>query len=216
MGARQMGLVTKITGVINDVPFAAEGIGMSTPDTGHSSIELKFSNELRNFVPLLCKTWKCKHCKSVALPTNCNENFFAELLDRGEKILEHTTIEYPFANDKILATSICMRPEPTKQVVYQTRLGTYSGPIDIVEQLPFDDHIYPAGRGRAIAESVRRVVRKDGTEIAIKYTDQIIFSEQYELPSKLVIRYGGGAIWVPEELTLKLKTQTLLEEVVSP
>ena len=98
------------------------------------------------------------------------------------------------------------RPRPDERLVRQTRLGTYTGPVDVVEQLPFDVYVYPDGPGRATSESERRVVRRDGTEICVRYTDHILFPNQYELDREFVVTMGGESVWVSEDLTFRLDT----------
>ena len=114
---------TRITGMINGVEFSCEGSGTGWPTEGRSKSFLRFSNQIDGFVPLLCKSWKCNGHKPIAVPLPGYENPFAKYLDEGGNIFTQTSIKYPFKNDEIVATSLCKRMQPGKQIVVQTRVG---------------------------------------------------------------------------------------------
>lgn len=199
-------LETQIAGIINGTKFTCEGSGISELGTGTSSAIIKFGNRIPNFTPLLCKSWKCVTHPPIAKPPEGDDNFFKMLVERGEKIYTFTIIKYPFAKDQILCTSVCYRPQSDRQVVNQTRMGTYSGPIDIVSQKPFEEYIEPCGNGKAIALSEREVVRSNGEIIKIKYNTEIFFPKAYRLPCVTIIRNEGTAVWSNEKLTFTLNT----------
>lgn len=197
---------THIAGIINGTKFTCEGSGTSEFGTGTSSAVIKFSNSIPNFTPVLCKSWKCNTHPPVAQPPEGEENFFKKLVERGEKIHTFTIIRYPFAQDQLLCTSVCYRPQTDRQVVHQTRMGTYSGPIDIVSQKPFEEYIEPCGNGKAIALSEREVVRSNGEIIRIKYHTEMFFPKAFRLPYVTIIRNEGTAVWSNEKLTFTLNT----------
>ena len=58
-------------------------------------------------------------------------------------MIDRAIIEYPFPNSVVTMSSVLHRPGPDLQHVYQTRVGTYTGPTDIVEQLPYTMEITP-------------------------------------------------------------------------
>jgi hypothetical protein len=207
MTGKHFELETRVTGTINGVDFVAEGTGESVEGSGRSNATLKFSNLTPNFTPMLCKSWACKHHESLARIADGTKNIFAKILDQGGTIYATTLIQYPFDQDMIIATSMCTRPAPGKQVVRQTRLGTYSGPIDIIQQLPFVSHFYPAGPGKAKAESMRQVVRRNGEKISIRYSEEYMFPEEFQLSGEIIVTYSGSAIWTPDTLTFKLETE---------
>jgi hypothetical protein len=160
---------------------------------------------------MLCKTWNCKNHAPAARMLPSGLNPLGEFLDRGGRIMEYMIIEYPFTGDAILVTSACERPTVDLQVVYQTRVGNYTGPVDIVEQLPFDIEMFPVGRGTATGSSVRKVVRSNGEQLPIHYLDQIFFSHDFELSYPLIVGIGGEASYLSDELKFVLRTDAALK-----
>lgn len=187
-----MQLFTTVVGKINGTDFRAEGRG-ECPELGRSHGELRFDKRIPKFTPMLCKSWTCKHHLHIARTSLSEVNPLAGFLDRGGRVMEYTTIEYPLAEDKILVTSICERPQPDLQVIYQTRLGNYTGPFDIVEQLPFNITLTSVKPGLAEGFSVRQVVRVNGERISIRYYDQVFFSHDFTLPFQLSFKISGEA-----------------------
>ena len=124
---------------------------------------LTFDSVLHNFTPLLCASWKCKHHPSVVSELS---NPIAEFLINGGTVVEQTVIEYPFPDSVVVMSSVLRRPHPQEQHVYQTRVGTYHGPTDIVALRPYVMQIEPAGSSQATAVSIRRAVRSNGDETA--------------------------------------------------
>ena len=186
-----MKLKTHITGNINGGAF--ECIGEGELHDGRSNSTLTFNNELVRYTPMYGKSWKCKNHMTDSILVNRpgQINPLSEFLDKGGKILSHTIIRYPYENSIILATSILDRPVADEQHLYQTRVGTFNGPTDILEERPFVEHIIPTGRGRALSYSVRQVVRENGEIIEITYQDELSFSDNFTLPFSLSIAIGG-------------------------
>jgi hypothetical protein len=201
-------LLTTVVGNINGVDFRAEGVSRCL-EPGHTVGELQFDKAIPNFTPMLCKSWQCKQHPPQAKMTYCEGNPIADFLDDGGRILEYTTIEYPQVGDKILVTSVCERPDLEVQTVYQTRVGTYSGPVDIIDQMPYDIEIDFDGPGRAHGSSVRTVVRANGEKISIRYEDEYFFSGGFTLPHSLTFKLSGEATYHPDESRYVLDTYVL-------
>ena len=195
-------LVTDIAGEINGSAFACHGTGAVGPD-GTTHATLAFDRALRDFTPMLCKSWQCKHHIVLGLP---DDNPLVEYVTAGGHIMDRTIIEYPYPNSVIVMTSVLRRPTPSLQHVYQTRVGTYTGPTDIVEQLPYTMHISPAGPGRAAADSVRQVRRSTGEIIDLNYIEDLYFTDGFTLPEPLGIEIAGTAAYNPALLTYQLDT----------
>lgn len=201
-----MRLLTTVAGKINEADFRAEGQS-ECPELGRSLGELRFNKRIPNFTPMLCRSWTCKQHFHIARIALSEANPLAVFLDSGGRIMEYTTIEYPSTEDKILVTSTCVRPQPGLQVVYQTRVGNYAGPFDIVEQLPFNVELTPIRPGFAEGFSVRQVVRSNGERILIRYYDQIFFSHNFALSLPLSFEISGEANYLADELRFVLNTQ---------
>lgn len=188
-----MKLKTHISGNINGGAFECSGDGEWRD--GHSVSTLNFHNELVRFTPMYGKSWKCKHHLSTRMTTAEQEagkvNPLSDLLDDRGKILGNTVIRYPFENSVILATSIVHRPVEDEQHLYQTRVGAFNGPLDIVKELPFVESIIPAGPGRALGYSVRQVIRESGDIIEVTYQDEFLFSDNFTLPFAMTISISG-------------------------
>ena len=94
-------LRTRISGHINGQRFECSGEGEAFSD-GRTKSELTFDSALRNFTPMLCASWKCKHHPGfVADPINP----IAEFLGNGGKVVEQTVIEYRSFLDRWLFLS---------------------------------------------------------------------------------------------------------------
>lgn len=203
-----MRLLTTVVGRINGTDFRAEGES-ECPELGQSQGELRFNKKIPNFSPMLGGTWNCNNHVPVAEMLFPETNPLVGFLDGGGRIMEYTTVEFPITGDSILVTSICARPEPDVQVVYQTRVGDYTGPIDIVEQLPFDVELTPVKRGVATGFSMREVACADGDRMPIRHHDRIFFSDDFELPLPWSMEISGEADYFAEELRLVLNTRML-------
>lgn len=212
--SENINLTTSIAGNINRVEFTASGEGIASDD-GHSESWLRFSTRVPNFTPMLCKSWQCKHHQVIASLESDRANPLVRFLDEGGIIFDRTEVEYPRGNGRILMTSHISRPNPGIQAVFQTRIGEYSGPDDIVRQLPFDQITKPSGAGRAVSESVRRVMRSTGDTISIAYTEEVYFSPEFELPFSLITRIGGEATYDVGSLTFTLQTDVRSRELVA-
>lgn len=188
-----MKLKTHITGNINSSSF--ECIGEGEWRDGRSISTLTFYNDLVRFTPMYGKSWSCRHHPPKPMTMAEKEagkvNPLSDFLDAGGKIYGNTVIRYPFENSIILASSIVERPEEDEQHLYQTRVGTFNGPIDIVGEHPFVENIIPAGPGRAFGNSVRQVVRENGEVIEITYQDELFFSDSFILPYAMSIKITG-------------------------
>lgn len=182
--------VTTVVGKINGVDFRAEGQG-ECAEPGRAQGELHFNTRIPDFTAMLCKSWKCKQHTPIARMALSEPNPLADFLDSGGRIIEHTDIEYPNVEDHIQVTSICERPEDGLQTVYQTRIGHYTGRIDITEQLPFNLEITPQGPGKASGYSVRQLVLAGGSRMKILYRDKIRFSDRFELPYPMTVEISG-------------------------
>lgn len=167
VSADNIALVTSIAGKINGAEFTASGEGIADGH-GTSRSNLQFSRRIPKFTPMLCKSWQCKHHATVASLESGEANPLAKFLDEGGVILDRTDVEYPQSFGRIVMTSHLSRPEPGKQDLFQTRLGEYRGPDDIVRQLPFDFVVTLMGPGRARGKSIREVLRADGETIAME------------------------------------------------
>ena len=132
------------------------------------------------FTPLACSSWKCKGHVVAALVEP--ENPLHTYVLNGGSVLDRTVIHYPFEGSIILMTSITSQPTPSELYVYQTRVGTYTGPTDIVETPPFTIRYVPAGPGRALAHSVRNVVFQSGDSAEFVYRDELFFVDGFQLP----------------------------------
>ena len=193
--AERMKLTTRITGYINGSSFECSGEGEMS-DEGDSTSQLRFNTPLVRFTPKYGKSWQCGNHKKKKILTLGDAPFVVDnplslFLDEGGNILERTVIQFPYPNSIILATSITHRPDAEDQHLYQTRVGTFDGPTDIVEERPFTEHIIPAGTGRALGHSVRHVVRSNGEVIEIVYRDELLFSDNFTLPFGMAINISG-------------------------
>lgn len=202
-----MKLHSTVVGIINGSSFTAFGEAEGDTKKGLSSFRLRFSNPIHNFIPMLCKSWSCKNHSSLL---DTEENHLNAILKAGENIRFVTEIEYPYADSRIRCTGVISRPDADTQCVDQTRLGHYTGPIDIVEQIPFVGRVVPLGPGRAMEFSTRRVKRSNGEIIAINYTDTYEFPTEFTFGNSFNVNYGGKASWLANELTLALDTEVSL------
>ena len=134
-----MELTTHITGNINGSAFECHGTGKVRHD-GTTEAALTFDRPPLDFTPMLCKSWKCKQHLVLGLP---EDHPLVEHVNTGGRVIDRTIIEYPFANSVVTMSSVLHRPGPGHQHVYQTRVGTYTGPTDIAEQLPYTMEITP-------------------------------------------------------------------------
>jgi len=125
-------LKTHITGQINSSPFSCTEDGEW--NEGRCTGPLIFDRPLVGFSVIGCKTWRCKHHKFLADMESGNP--LTEHLVNGGKVFDRTIIQYPYENSLILMSSVAYRPSPNEQHVYQTRVGTYTGPIDFVKTFP--------------------------------------------------------------------------------
>lgn len=171
-------LKTHITGHINGSAFECTGEGEWS--NGESSSRLEFTRPLEGFTPLACSSWKCKGhvVKAVVDP----QNPLDEYVLGGGSVLDRTVIHYPFPNSLILMTSITKQHSPNELHLYQTRVGTYTGPTNIVETPPFSIRYVPAGPGRALAHSVRSVVFAGRQTAEFIYRDELFFDDSFTLP----------------------------------
>ena len=195
-------LITDIVGEINDSPFVCHGTGWVEPD-GTTSATLTFDRPLLGYTPMYGKSWKCSHHLRQALPDN---HPLAEYVTAGGHIMSRAVIKYPYPDSVILVTSLLRRPNPSLQHVYQTRVGTFTGPTDIVEQLPYIIHIDPTGVGRAVSHSVRQVRRGTGEIIDVNYIEDLYFADNFILPEPITIEIAGAARYDPVRLVYYLKT----------
>ncbi|MDE0706036.1 MAG: hypothetical protein OXH59_20160 [Rhodospirillaceae bacterium] len=110
------------------------------------------------------------------------QNPLDEYVLGGGSVLDRTVIHYPFPNSLILMTSITKQHSPNELHLYQTRVGTYTGPTNIVETPPFSIRYVPAGPGRALAHSVRSVVFAGRQTAEFIYRDELFFDDSFTLP----------------------------------
>jgi hypothetical protein len=195
MASSNLTLVTEISGVINGSAFTADGGGTWNASASRSSSRLSFDHAIDGFIPILCATWSCKHHPKLAEPRDGEKNPFSAILDAGATIGTVLTMTYPFGNDRIVAIGRIDRAKPGEQRARQTRVGWYSGPLDIIEQEPFAEHFSPAGPGRATGRSARTVRRANGSSFAIAYEWQISFPSQFALDKPFVVEYAPDSSW---------------------
>lgn len=198
-------LKTHITGQINGSAFECTGEGEWT--NGQSSSQLKFTRPLEGFTPLACASWKCKGHVVKALVDP--QNPLDEYVLGGGNILDRTIIHYPFQNSTILMTSITEQHSHNELHVYQTRVGIYTGPTDIVDTPQFTIRYVPTGPGRALAHSVRSVVFSDHRTEEFIYRDELFFTDGFELPYAFEVDIDAKGEYDTNEHILALNVNAL-------
>ena len=124
------------------------------------------------------------------------------------------TVGNPFPDSVVVMSSVLSRPNPEEQHVYQTRVGTYKGPTDIVELRPYIMQITPAGPGQAESHSIRRVVRSNGEFLRLVYKEKMFFSDGFSLPHPITISLEPDASYAEDRRTYFLNTQVGYKEGV--
>lgn len=166
-------LISFIAGNINGKYFTAIGQGIGSKKMGLLQGKVKFSQTFpfQSFTAYLCRTWKCKHHPCFAKEIENGINIYQRSKGNFDA---YTLVTYP-TGEKLSIISQVRNPDSKHQIVKQTRLGNYSGAIDIVEQLPYEDKIYPAGPGRIIIKGIRQVRRQNGELINIQWEEEVVF-----------------------------------------
>ena len=162
--------VSTIAGVINGAPFMARGQGFI--ENGQTKNRLDFMQQLERATPMMCSSWSCKHHKSYATFPNGAPNPLAVMLDQGVVIVTKTQALYPDYNGEIECVARILRTGGI-QLVEQTRLGAYEGPVDIIAQNSYSQEIRLVSPGLAVSDYERTVVRANGEHIMVRYVEEI-------------------------------------------
>lgn len=179
-------LLTFVSGSINGVEFSASGSGTADIKKGITRSYLEYTNFPKDFTPLKCKSWKCKHHPSVAEEIDGGMNLYT-ICKGNYDIFE--TIRYP-DNQAIYSSAKVRRIGPDRQVVISRFDGSCKGPTDIARTLPYQETLYPAGPGKAVLRGERSVSTKRGLEIKISWDGEVQFVDKTaELPFEEVISY---------------------------
>ncbi|WP_420436029.1 hypothetical protein [Candidatus Poriferisocius sp.] len=129
-----------------------------------------------------------------------------QYLNAGGRIVGSAVIKYPFRDSHIAVHSMLCRPRPDWQHLIQIREGRFTGPTDIVRQLPFDIEISPHGSNRAVTFSRPRVSRASGEIVELAATERLRFPDGLTLEEPLRIKLAGSASYDPVGLTFNLET----------
>ena len=198
-------LSTEIRGEINNESFACRGDGLAIQDEARALTRntLYFDKLLQGYTPLYNKCWSCVHHKPLALG---DEHPIVHYLNRGGRIVGEATIWYPFPNSRIEVESHLFRRRPDSQFMSQKRNGSFTGPTDIVEQLPYTIELSPDGSDRAVAISNPRVRRESGEVIEFTCSERLYFHDGLTLEESIKFRLSGSASFDFGQLIYRLGT----------
>jgi len=202
---------SSITGTINGVSYTATGSGYINSGEGEGFLTIVFSTLIPNYHPFLSPTWHCKHHPPFALELNGGINLF-QLTPEGYDY--YGTKVYPNGWGQITTSTQIRMTDATHMTSNDIRSGVYTGPIDIVQILPYSYIMSPAGAGKVSMTSTEIVIRSDGSKIESSVNTEIFFLSTATLPfeqrlSITTIDYS----WTPETLTYYLHTKATIEPV---
>jgi hypothetical protein len=199
-------LITTINGNINGVQFIGQGTGIGYPREGRTTGVTIFDKFPSDYTPSYGKCWKCVHHKSMALEISGGMNLYTL---GGGNYDSYYVETYP-TGETITVTAQVRTPQADLQIVTQNRTGTYTGPTDVVELLPFELIMHPAGHGKIVIDGDYNVVRSNGSQVNVKWYEEIYFVDpSVELPFEQILTFNPiKAIWSPENL--KYETEMIV------
>lgn len=186
-------LVTRIACIINGDQVFGEGRGKWDARTRTSHGVIQFTGQLQNFTAGYGNSWHCKHHYTPMPEETEGTNFFGQVVGAGHTLYVVTRMNFLGGKNTIVVSARVFRPENGVQVMEQTRVGEYTGPLDLVELRPYHEVILPNGPGRAGGSSYREVIAADGTMVQTWYDTEFYFPPQFVLPTPLHISYESDA-----------------------
>lgn len=184
--------ITHIKGAINGRAFTGEGKGSFDPTTAISEGRMVFQNFPGNYLPLLCRSWRCKHHPSVPP----KERPQLRLFPRRNYDLDETVIYTGGAAGEIHTTGKVREIAPDTTEAFSEFNGWYNGPLDVAAIPVHRETFTPIEQGGYHITGYRRVEMKDGTSVEVQWYgrltlllqegdqwEPITFTQEYRLIS---------------------------------
>ncbi len=200
--------ITHINGNINGRSFTGEGKGSFDTDTSVSEGRIVFLKFPNNYMPLLCRSWRCKHHPCVP-PKN---NPQLKLFPRRNYDLDETVIYISGASGKIHTTGKVREIFPETTEAFSEFNGWYNGPLDVATIPIHRETFTPIESGIYHICGYRMVEIKNKTTVETQWY------------GKLILHLQEGDEWNPlaftQEYQLKSwnwkwsETESILDKVV--
>jgi ribosomal protein S18 acetylase RimI-like enzyme len=186
--------ITHIAGNINGVEFWGEGEGVFDLNTSVSEGKIRFKDFPKNFLPILCRSWKCKHHSGIGIFPKRNYNMEKTMIYNNGKL------------GKIMTRGAVREISPNTTEAFSEFYGTYSGRLDIDEILIFRETYTPLGNDTYHITGYRKIKMKDGSIVEMDWYGRlkvfvedewkaVPFSQEYKVLHWSFERYGSIALF---------------------
>ncbi|MCS7103787.1 MAG: hypothetical protein NZ992_07920, partial [Candidatus Korarchaeum sp.] len=164
------------SGIINGEEIEGHGVTFADPNKGIGRTTIIFSKLPKNFNPLaVAISLQSDHCTLISFELLGAVNL---LTLTGANYDVSRVMKYPDGS-VLRYTSKVRRVAPTLVSVEQRWSGTYTGPTDIVNVLPYDTIMRPTGPGGLKMFASPVLVRADGSKVQISWEEEYSFNPQF-------------------------------------